>query len=238
MAIYFFSDAHLGEADKSKEELKIKKIFSFLDIVKNDGEKLFILGDLFDFWFEYKHAIPKEHLRLVFHLAALIESGVEVHYMSGNHDFWLGEFLSREAGIIIHRDYYETTEQGKRLFLIHGDGIATSDWGYRILKRILRSRVNIWLYQKLPADWGIPLAKWVSSSSRSYTRGRPPRFLKDYEKYAARKIAEGYDAVIIGHLHHPILQDYEGGTYLNTGDFIEHFSYGRMEAGKLTLEYL
>ena len=117
MAIYFCSDAHLGEADQAKEKLKLEKLYAFLELVKNDGEKLFILGDLFDFWFEYKHAIPKTHLRVIFNLASLVDKGIAVHYISGNHDFWLGEFLSREAGIKIHRDFSETVEQDKRIFV-------------------------------------------------------------------------------------------------------------------------
>jgi UDP-2,3-diacylglucosamine hydrolase len=238
MAIYFFSDAHLGAADKAGESLKIARLNALLDMIRTDGEKLFILGDLFDFWFEYKHAVPKEHLKIVFRLAALVEEKKEAHYISGNHDFWLGEFLSREAGIIIHRDYYEFEAQGKKIFMIHGDGLSPSDWGYRILKKILRNRVNIWLYRKIPPDWGIPLAKYVSSSSRGYTAGREPKFVKDYEIYAGKKITEGYDAVVIGHLHIPVYKEMNGGIYLNTGDMIEHFSYGKLEGGKLSLEYL
>lgn len=238
MANYFFSDVHLGEADKEKEEVKFQKLKSFFEVVRGDGEKLFILGDLFDFWFEYKHAIPKEHLKVVFQLAQMVESGMEVHYISGNHDFWLGDFLSREAGIKIHRDYFETTEQGKKLFLIHGDGLSPSDKGYRILKKILRNRVNIWLYQKLPPDWGIPLAKSVAGMSRNHTSSRTLKFIKDYEDYAREKINNGYDAVIIGHLHMAVLEIIDNGVYLNTGDFIDNFSYGRMENGEFTLEYI
>ena len=238
MAIYFFSDVHLGENDKAKEKVKLAKLGSFLDLVENDGEKLFILGDLFDFWFEYKHAIPKEHLKTVFRLARLVENNIEVHYISGNHDFWLGEFLSREAGITIHRDYFETELYGKKVYLIHGDGLSPSDKGYRVLKRILRNKVNIWLYQKLPPDWGIPLAKYVAGSSRQHTSKRTLKFLKDYEDFAAQKISEGFDIVVIGHLHKPIFQDINGGIYLNTGDFIEHFSYARMQDGIVTLEYI
>ena len=238
MAISFFSDVHLGEAGRSKEELKLEKLASFLDLVEQDGEMLFILGDLFDFWFEYKHAIPNEHLRTVFRLAKLVESGIEVHYISGNHDFWLGEFLSREVGIKIHRDYFKTEIDGKKIFMIHGDGLSPSDKGYRILKRILRNRVNIWLYQKLPADWGIPLAKYVASTSRNHTSKRTLKFLDDYEDYAKKKLSQGFDIVIIGHLHHPILHRINDGIYLNTGDFIEHFSYGRMHEGEIRLEYI
>ncbi len=191
MAVYFFSDVHFGAADKAGEERKIEKLNTLLEKVKGDGEKLFILGDLFDFWFEYKHAIPNEHLRIIFRLASLVESGKEVHYISGNHDFWLGEFLSREAGIIIHRDFYEFTEQGLEIFLIHGDGLSPSDWGYRILKKILRNRVNIWLYRKIPPDWGIPLAKYVSSSSRGYRPAGNPNSLKIMKFMRAGKFLGG-----------------------------------------------
>jgi len=238
MAIYFFSDVHLGASDKAGEQLKIQKLYSLISKIRNDGAKLFILGDLFDFWFEYKHAIPKEHLKIVFQLASMVEKGIEVHYISGNHDFWLGEFLSREAGIVIHRDFFETSEDGKRFFMIHGDGLSPSDWGYRILKKVLRNRFNIWLYRKFPPDWGIPLARFVSSSSRGYTAGREPAFVKDYENYAARKITEGYDFVLIGHLHFPVYKEFDNGIYLNTGDLIEHFSYARFDTGKLSLEYI
>ncbi len=238
MAVYFISDVHLGASDQASEDIKLDKLGQFINMVETDGEKLFILGDLFDFWFEYKYAVPREHLKIIFRLASLVEKGTPVHYISGNHDFWLGEFLSREAGIIIHRDYYEITEQEKKIFMIHGDGLSPSDWKYRILRRILRNRVNIWLYQRIPPDWGIPLAKFVSSSSRTHTSGRSLEFIRDYEKYAAAKIREGYDAVLIGHLHQPIRMDMEDGIYINTGDFIEHYSYVRMEAGQLTLEYI
>ena len=117
MAVYFFSDVHLGAADKEQEKVKLEKLYSLFEIIQSDAGKVFILGDLFDFWFEYKHAIPKEHLKVVFRLATLIENGIEVHYISGNHDFWLGGFLSREVGIKIHRDAYETTEDGKKIFM-------------------------------------------------------------------------------------------------------------------------
>lgn len=238
MAVYFFSDVHLGAAEKEKEEQKLSKLYALLDLIKQDASKVFILGDLFDFWFEYKHAIPKEHLNVVFRLAQLVENGIEIHYISGNHDFWLGEFLSREVKIIIHRDYYETVEDGKKVFMIHGDGLSPSDWKYRILKKILRSKINIWLYRKIPPDWGIPFAKYVSSSSRSHTGKRPPEFIKDYKEYAGVKIRQGYDYVLIGHTHFPERHEFGGGTYINTGDLIDHFSYAKLSGGEITLNYL
>jgi UDP-2,3-diacylglucosamine hydrolase len=239
MAIYFLSDAHLGSDDPVSEQVKLDKLFAFLDMIKQSGTKLYILGDLFDFWFEYKHAIPKQHLKVVFRLASLVESGIPIHYITGNHDFWLGDFLTTEAGIAVHRDSMEATEESLRLFLIHGDGLSPSDWKYRVFVRFpLRNRLAIWLYRLIPPDIGIPLAKAVSSSSRNHTAGREHEFLRDYDDYAQAKLSEGYDAVIIGHVHHPAIRQFDNGIYLNTGDFYHHFSYGKLANGKLTLEYL
>ncbi|MFQ5606928.1 MAG: UDP-2,3-diacylglucosamine diphosphatase, partial [Candidatus Zixiibacteriota bacterium] len=156
-SLFVFSDAHLGANDSVTEALKSARISDLLALVKERGSRLVILGDLFDFWFEYKNAIPKQQLRVIFRLADLVESGIPVDYVSGNHDFWLGDFLTVEAGIRIHRDEFELSEQGQRLFFVHGDGLAPQDWKYRIVKRVLRSKLNIALYRLLPADWGIPL---------------------------------------------------------------------------------
>lgn len=239
MAVYFVSDAHLGSDDPETERRKIEKLTAFLQMVRQDGTKLYILGDLFDFWFEYRHAVPKQHLNIVLQLASLTKNGIPIHYITGNHDFWLGGFLSDEVGMVVHRDHCEVTEDGLRLFLIHGDGLSPADWKYRVFVRFpLRNRLAIRLYRLLPVDWAIPLAKAVSSHSRSYTAGREPKFLADYEKFAKRKLAQGYDAVLIGHIHHPVYQKFDTGVYLNTGDFFEHFSYAKLADGRLTLEYL
>jgi UDP-2,3-diacylglucosamine hydrolase len=239
MAIYFISDAHLGSDDRAVEEIKLDKLFRFLEMVKSDGRKLYILGDLFDFWFEYKNAIPKQHLQVVFKLAGLIEQGIPIHYITGNHDFWLGNFLSREVGITVHRDSLTVTEGGMRIFLTHGDGLSPGVWKYRAFVRFpLRNKLAIFLYRLLPVDWGIPLAKAVSSRSRSHTAGRETKFLQDYEDYARRKLDEGYNAVMIGHTHEPVFRDFGNGIYVNTGDFIDHFSYGKLSEGQLSLEYM
>lgn len=238
MALYIFSDAHLGAHSEELETRKRQKIAALFDMVRADGDRLVILGDLFDFWFEYKHAIPKDHHRVLCMLDGLVQHGVQVDYVSGNHDFWMGDFFTKEIGIALHRDTFDIDYKGKRLHLIHGDGLAKGDSGYRFLKRILRNPVNIWLYQKLPPDWAIPLAKFVSGSSRNYTSGRDPDFVADYEAYAKEKLANGYDIVAIGHLHIPTIQNYDNGTYINTGDFIEHFTYARVEDGKIELSIL
>ena len=241
-SLFVFSDAHLGANDPELEARKLQKIDELFSRVRREGSRLIILGDLFDFWFEYKTAIPRDQLQVVFKIAALSHAGVQVEYVTGNHDFWLGDFLTREAGVTIHRDWMETTEQGKRLFLIHGDGLAPEDWKYRILKRILRNPVNVGLYRLLPVDWGIPLARWVSGTSRKHTSKRTDcgqhNFHPAYEAYARAKLREGQDAVLIGHLHTPLIHHWPEGVYINTGEFIRRYNYVVMRDGALSLNEL
>ncbi len=236
MALYIFSDAHLGSDTAGKETEKVAMIAALFEKVKIDGDRLVILGDLFDFWFEYKYAIPKEHHTVLFMLTELMQHGVVIDYVSGNHDFWMGDFFSTEMGIKVHKDFLNLEYDGKKLHLIHGDGLARADRGYRLLKRILRNRFNVWLYRKLPPDWAMPLAKKVSGSSRQYTSRRDQTFAPDYEAYAEQKLASGFNIVAIGHLHLPVIKHFGNGTYINTGDFIDHFSYARLADGTISLQ--
>jgi UDP-2,3-diacylglucosamine hydrolase len=238
MALYIFSDAHLGSASSDKEAEKVAGIAALCKRVKADGNRLVILGDLFDFWFEYRHAMPKDHFAVLCELHALNGSGTTIDYISGNHDFWMDDFFEKQLGINVHRDHLETEYAGKRLYLTHGDGLAKADRGYRFLKRILRNPLNIWLYRKLPPDWAIPLAKYVSGSSRDYTSARDHTFAPDYEAYAAKKLESGFDIVVIGHLHIPVRKELPGGVYINSGDFINHFSFVRIDTDGAELLYL
>jgi UDP-2,3-diacylglucosamine hydrolase len=238
MALYVFSDAHLGSGTPDEEQSKLEHIERLFDRVKDDGERLVILGDLFDFWFEYRHAIPKDHHDVLFRLRELVTDGIPVDYVSGNHDFWMGDFFETQIGITLHRDIFNMEYGGSRIHMTHGDGLAKADRGYRFLKKILRNRFNIWLYRKLPPDWAIPLAKKVSGSSRQYTSQRDHIFVEEYEAYAKAKLAEGFDIVLIGHLHIPVVHTWPEGIYINTGDFINHFSYVKIADGQTRLEYL
>ncbi len=238
MALYLFSDAHLGSGSPELEARKIANIEKLFEKIRSDGDRLVILGDLFDFWFEYKHAIPKDHHHVLFLIAELVKSGITVDYISGNHDFWMDDFFVEHIGVNLHKDHLDLEYDGKKLHLIHGDGLAPADRGYRFLKRILRNPVNIWLYRKLPPDWAIPLAKKVSGSSRQYTARRDHTFAKDYAAYARQKLNDGFDIVGIGHLHIPVYETWDEGTYINTGDFINHFSYGRMSDGIISLKFV
>lgn len=238
MPLYIFSDAHLGSGSPDNEREKVSRLAELFALVKADGDRLIILGDLFDFWFEYKHAIPKDHHQVLFMLSDLIKRGIPIDYVSGNHDFWMGDFFETQIGLRVSRDHLDTEYNGLKLHLIHGDGLARADGGYRFLKRILRNKFNIWLYRKITPDWAIPLAKWVSGSSRRYTTRRDHVFAKDYHEYAREKVEAGYDIVAIGHLHIPVLERFERGVYVNTGDFINYFTYAKLIGKEITLQSL
>jgi len=239
MALYIFSDAHLGAGPPDKEKKKHESILRLFEMVRKDGERLVILGDLFDFWFEYKHAIPKESLDLLMALRELTREGLPVDYVSGNHDFWMGDFFESQMHITVHQDHIDLDYAGHKLHLIHGDGLAPGDKGYRVLKKILRNRFCFWLYRHLPPDWAIPFAKRVSGSSREYNARKEHHFAVDYENYAKAQLENGFDLIAIGHLHLPVHKTFDSGVYINTGDFINHFSYARIDAngGELCFLY-
>ena len=238
MALYIFSDAHLGAHSTELEDLKKKKIAELCELVKKDGDRLIILGDLFDFWFEYKYTAPKEHYQVLFMLSELLKQSVKIDYVSGNHDFWMDDFFEKQMGITLHRDALDIEYDGQKIHLIHGDGLAKADRGYRFLKKIFRNRFNIWLYRKLPPDWAYALARMVSGKSRHHTSLRDSKFVNDYRDYAQAKINSDHDIVAIAHLHIPVIEQIDRGTYINSGDFIEHFSYVKIERGQVSLLYL
>ena len=232
---YFFSDAHLGLGTKIEDRAKEDRIISFLNEVKKDGEALFILGDLFDYWFEYKTVVPKGYFRLFAKLAELSARKITITYLAGNHDFWVKDYFAEELGIEIVRDPVERIIAGKRFYLHHGDGLVRDDAGYRLLKRVLRNKFNIWLFSLVHPDWTSALARWSSKTSRQYTSGRKYE-QSDMDEFAEHKIADGYDFVIMGHHHQSTFQRYGKGVYVNLGDWIRENTYAVFDGKRITLK--
>jgi len=240
---YFFSDVHLGFGSQEEEKIKERKLVSFLDSIKENAETIYIVGDLFDCWIEYRRAVPKGFYRTLAKLNELIEHGIVIHFFSGNHDFWLNTYLRDDVGLILHSDYMDTEIDGKRFFITHGDGLSKGDWGYKIIKKILRSRFNQFLYSLIHPDIGLRLAQGSSKKSRLHTDDRS-RLAQTYETeprshgadksgmrgFAEMKINEGFDYVIMGHLHKPSDIEITGvgrtGHYITLGDWLTNFSYG------------
>lgn len=236
MTDYFISDFHLGERDVERDARKLDLFDKFLERISGDLTHLIILGDLYDFWFEYRYLIPKHNLSILFKLRDLVQRGVKVTYVCGNHDFWLGDFMQRELGFEVQSDQLLLDTPRGRIIAVHGDGIAPSDIKYRILKRVLRNRAGIALYRQLPTTLAYRLALGVSGGSRHYGEQRPgEKFVAEYHEFARKKFAEGYYAVICGHIHWPELVDYEGRFYINCGDWLKYFTYVRFDGSAFAL---
>lgn len=235
-SIFFISDVHLGLHDKDREKEKEERLISFLSYVEEHGEQLFILGDLFDFWFEYKYVIPRGYHHTLSKLGRLVEHGVNVHYLAGNHDFWLKDFFPDELGIPVYKDPLSMMLAGKKFYFHHGDGLATKDSGYRILKKILRSRISIFFFSLLHPGITAPIAKGSSRSSRAYTANKDYGETDGMILFATEKIREGYDVVMMGHRHDPLFRTIDKGTYINLGDWITHSTYAEFNGTTIELK--
>jgi len=233
--IVFFSDAHLGLGDREEDRSKEQRVIRFLRSVASRAEHLFIVGDLFDFWFEYRTVIPRGHVRILAALADLRDSGVGITYMAGNHDFWLKDFFPTELGVEVCLDPIERTIYGKRFLIHHGDGLLKTDTGYRILKRVLRNKVNIFLFSLIHPDLTGWLARWSSRTSRAHT-GKKVYEGNDMVEFARQNLRDGFDYVIMGHNHQSYLETMEGGTYVNLGDWIDENTYATFDGRTLRLK--
>ncbi len=223
----FISDIHLGLQSKEIENKKERLLVKFLEFAKDNCDELFIVGDLFDYWFEYKRVYQKGNFRTLAALQDLTEKGIKVHYFIGNHDFFHKDFFEKEIGVKLYHDAENFILNGKKFFIGHGDGLVKNDLGYNILKKILRNRFIQWLYGLIHPDLGVAIASRTSKSSRDYTAK------KDYGEedglFEAAKlfIDQGNDYVLFGHLHKRCFYNYKQGIYVNLGSWIDNPCYGK-----------
>ena len=165
--IYFLSDFHLGAPDQKTSLEREKRIVGFLDNIKNDAEALFILGDLFDFWFEYQYVVPKGYVRILGKLAEISDMGIPIHFFVGNHDMWMKDYFTKELNINVYHHPKVFELHGKRFFIGHGDGLGPGDHGYKFVKRIFRNKIAQILFGLFPPAIGIGLANYFSRKSRA-----------------------------------------------------------------------
>lgn len=234
--VYFFSDAHLGIGPPEEDRAKEQRIIQFLRFVQQDAEEVFIVGDLFDYWFEYRSVVPKGYVRLLATLAELADAGIRITLVAGNHDYWHRDYFPRELGVEVERDPIERIILGKRFYIHHGDGLVKDDRGYRFLKRILRNRFNIWLFSLVHPDLSGAIARWSSGTSRQYTAKRTYED-QDMTDFAAAKLRNGFDFVVMGHHHESASKQLPGGVYVNLGDWMNENTYAVFDGRTLSLKH-
>ncbi|MEO7424625.1 MAG: UDP-2,3-diacylglucosamine diphosphatase [Fibrobacteria bacterium] len=233
---YFISDLHLGARYRGLDPDRETLVLRFLREKAAAAGHLFILGDLFEFWMEYASFIPKEHFRILAALEELARNGVEVHYLSGNHDFNLGSFFRDQLGLRTHADEIRIELQGKRLLLLHGDGLADSDWKYRIMKRVFRHPLSNRCFSLLHPDLGMGLARALSKASRDQHRNQP-RHMDEYEKACRAILSDGrQDILIHGHTHAAFVKEWPEGVYVNSGEWLTRMEYVAMRDGECRIE--
>lgn len=241
--IYFLSDFHLGAPDYESSLIREKKIVHFLDEIKKDAAVIFILGDLFDFWYEYKKVVPKGFVRILGKLAELTDSGIIIHFFVGNHDMWMSGYFEKELNIDVYHDPHEFEFNGKKFLIGHGDGLGPGDHKYKFIKKIFRNKFSQWLFGKLHPGAGIGLANYFSRKSRAATGKEDEQFLGEEKEWLivySREILKKkyFDFFIFGHRHLPL--DFkldEKSVYINLGDWIKYFSYAVFENEMMTLKY-
>ena len=239
--IYFISDVHLG-APALKNNAERERLFvKWLDEIKSDAAVLFLMGDIFDYWFEYKRVVPRGFTRTLGKIAEIADSGIPVHFFTGNHDIWVFDYLPSELGIQVHYKEMRITLAGKKFFLAHGDGLDPYDTGYHFLKKVFTNRFFQWLFARVHPNVGIKIAHEWSKKSR-LDKGMGDGF-KGPEKEGLFVFAnsvlekEEIDYFIFGHRH--LLLDLPIGNYshyINLGDWINHFSYGVFDGENFELK--
>jgi len=231
----FISDIHLGLQAKEKEKEKEKLLVKFLNFAGENGSELFIVGDLFDYWFEYRKVYQKGFFRTLTALQDLTNSGVKVHYFIGNHDFMHRNFFTDEIGVEMQKDGIERELDGKKFFIAHGDGMVKNDLGYNLLKKVLRNKTLQQLYSFIHPDIGVSIGSLTSKTSRDYTSRKDYGAVDGLFETAKCKIDQGFDYVLFGHLHKRIFEKYKNGYYVNLGSWLSAPCYGIFKENKFEI---
>lgn len=233
---YFISDLHLGATYRGLRADREDLLVRFLERKASEASHLFILGDLFEFWMEYRSFIPKEHFRILAALGRLADAGVEVHYLSGNHDFNLGSFFEESLGLHTHDGPLALELQGRKMLLLHGDGLARSDWKYRVMKRIMTHPLSNRGFRLIHPDFGMALARRLSKASRDQHQNEP-RHMDEYEAASRALLKQGaHDILMHGHTHAAFVKTFPEGIYINSGEWLQRMEFVAMQDGVCRIE--
>ena len=240
--VFFLSDFHLGAPNPEGSLEREKLIVRFLDEVKEEAFAIFIVGDIFDFWYEYKKVVPKGYVRLLGKLAELSDSGIHLHFFIGNHDMWMKDYFQSELNMAVYYEPKEFTFNSKQFYIGHGDGLGPGDHGYKALKKLFRNPFCQWLFGIVPPKLGIGVADYFSQKSRGGAEHKEEEFLGEEKEWLiiySKEILQQkkFDYFIFGHRHLPI--DFrltnEGSRYINLGDWVRYFTYGVFDGEEMKL---
>ncbi|WP_299098760.1 UDP-2,3-diacylglucosamine diphosphatase [uncultured Winogradskyella sp.] len=230
--IYFSSDNHLGAPTPEASKPREKKFVAWLDEIKEDAAAIFLLGDLFDFWFEYKTVVPKGFTRTLGKLAEITDSGIPVYFFVGNHDLWMKDYFKTELNITVFHKPQEFSFNDTTFFIGHGDGLGPKDKGYKRMKKVFTNPFFKWLFRWMHPDIGLKIGQYMSVKNKMISGDDDAKFLgEDNEwlaQYAKRKLEDKHrDFFIFGHRHLPLeIQLNETSKYVNLGDWIQYYTYG------------
>lgn len=240
--IYFASDFHLGAPTRETSLTREKKIVDWLDHVSKDASEIYLVGDIFDFWFEYKRAIPKGFVRLQGKIAELTDSGIKIHVFTGNHDMWIFDYLPSELGVQLYREPVVREYFGKSFYIGHGDGLGPGDRGYKLLKKIFANKFCQWCFERLHPNFGIWLADTSSKTSRAKSGEADREFLGEENEWLVQYCKEvlkenHFDYFIFGHRHLPMeIQVGENSTYFNLGEWLNYCTYLEVSPDSIELK--
>lgn len=239
--IYFLSDFHLGAPNEQESRIREDRLVRFLNNAKQDAAAIFIVGDIFDFWFEYKTVVPKGFVRILGCLAQIADSGIPLHVFTGNHDLWMNDYLTKELNAKVYFEPKHFEFAGKQFLIGHGDGLGPGDEGYKFLKKIFTNPICQWLFRWIHPDLGIQLANYFSAQSRAKTGSADEQFLGEdkewliiYTKQKAKEL--DVDFFIFGHRHYGInFKINDRSRYINLGDWIRLNTYGVFDGSDMQL---
>ena len=240
--IYFASDFHLGDKNSVTNKDREKKIVSWLDFIKTDADSIYLIGDIFDFWFEYKAVVPKGNVRLLGKLAELTDSGIDIHIVVGNHDLWMKDYLKIECGIKIHYNPIIVNMFNKEVYISHGDGIGPGNNSFKLIKKIFRNKTCQWLFSRIHPNLAFKIAHKWSNISRIHGKNNPylgtEKESQEQFCMSHNKMNPNINYYILGHRHLPLDIDISNHCrYINTGDWINHFSYVVMDKEEIEIKY-
>jgi UDP-2,3-diacylglucosamine hydrolase len=241
--IYFASDFHLGAPNYSDSIAREHKIVSWLSQIQKDASEIYLVGDIFDFWYEWKHAIPKGHVRILGKLAEICDLGIPIHFFTGNHDLWTFGYLEQEIGMKVYRNPIQVTLQNKKCYIGHGDGLGDGDKKYKVLKNLFTSRSCQWLFSRLHPNFSFGLANLLSRKSRIANKESDAIFKRSENEWLAnysKDILEKshFDYFIFGHRHLPLdIELNKSSRYINLGEWLNYNSYGVLENGVFELKF-